>query len=62
MLWPLGVVVVAGLAGFLAGCVLWWAAHRGGLWNFAMALILGVAVLGAAILIGYVMMKSSDLF
>ena len=62
MLVPLAILVAAGIGAVLAGCVLWWAAHRGALWNFAAALILGVLVLVAAILIGYVMVKSTDPF
>lgn len=61
MLTALGVIVAAGVCGFLAGCVLWWASHRSGLWNFAMALVLGVAVVVAALLIAYAMVRSSTL-
>jgi hypothetical protein len=62
MLLPITVVVAAAIGGFLAGYVLWWASHRGGLWTFAAAIVGGLAVFGAAILIAYIMVRSSSPF
>ena len=62
MLVPMLVVVAAAIGGFLAGYVLWWASHRGGLWSFAAAIVAGLAVFGAAILIAYIMVNSARLF
>lgn len=62
MLIGLAVVVAAGIGGLVAGYVLWRAAHLGGLWNLFAGLVLGLAVFVIAILIGYVMVKSGDLF
>jgi hypothetical protein len=55
MLTGLAVVAVAAGFGAAAGFILWWAAHRSALWNFAAAILLGLATLLAAVLIGYLM-------
>ena len=59
MLIPLGIIVAAGIGALVASYVLWWAAHRGGLWNLALGLILGLLLFAVALLIGYVMVAST---
>ena len=61
MLIGLAIIVIAGIGGLLAGYVLWRASHLGGLWGLVAGLLLGVVVLLIAILIAYVMVKSTDL-
>lgn len=60
MLTGLAVVVAAAVCGAAAGYVLWWAAHRSGLWNFAAAILLGLLTVLAAVFIGYLMMRLSS--
>ena len=62
MLIPVVVVLAAAIGGLLAGYVLWWASHRGGLWPFAAAIVGGLAVFATAILIAYIMVNSASLF
>jgi hypothetical protein len=57
----LAIIVIAGMGGLLAGYVLWRASHLGGLWGLFAGVLLGVAVFVIAILIGYVMVRSTDL-
>ena len=57
---PLAVIVAVALAGAGAGCLLWWSAHRSALWNFAAAILLGIATLAGAVGIGYLMVRWSD--
>jgi hypothetical protein len=57
MLVGLAVVVAAALCGAAAGYVLWWAAHRSALWNFAAAILLGLATVLAAVFIAYLMVR-----
>ena len=60
MLIGLAVIVAAAVGSALAGYILWWAAHRSLLWNFAAAILLGLAAFAAAVLIGYLMMQAAD--
>ena len=62
MLVAIAIIVTAGVGAVLAGYVLWWAAQRGGLWNLAMGLLLGVAVFILAALIAYAMVASANPF
>ena len=57
MLIGLAVVIAAGIGAAVASYVLWWAAHRSGLWNFVFALVLGLAACAVALLIAYVMSR-----
>jgi len=59
MLIGLAVIVAAAVGAFLAGYILWWAAHRSALWNFVAAILLGLAAFAAALLIGYLMMRAT---
>lgn len=61
MLIGLAIVVIAGIGGLLAGYVLWRASHLGGLRGLIAGVLLGVVVLAIAILIAYVMTRSTDL-
>ena len=54
------IVAAAALCSVAAGFILWWAAHRSALWNFVAAILLGLATLAAAVLIGYLMMRLSS--
>jgi hypothetical protein len=56
------VIVAAGVGAALAGYILWWAAHRSGLWNLFAGILLGLAAFAAALLIGYLMMRASSPF
>ena len=51
------IVAAAAACGAAAGGILWWAAHRSALWNFVAAILLGLATLAAAVLMGYLMMR-----
>jgi hypothetical protein len=51
------IVAAAAACGAGAGVILWWAAHRSALWNFVAAILLGLATIAAAVLIGYLMMR-----
>jgi len=62
MLIGLVVIVAAGVSAVLAGYILWWAAHRSGLWNLFAGVLLGFAAFVIAVLIGYVMMRATSLF
>ena len=55
MLTALLVIAAAGVAGLLAGFVLWRAAQLSGLWNLFAGVLLGLVAFVVAILIGYVM-------
>jgi hypothetical protein len=59
MLTGLTVIILAGLGGLAAGYVLWWSAHRSGLWNMAAGVFLGLAAFLLAVLIGYVMIAGT---
>ena len=59
MLTALLVIAAAGVAGLLAGFVLWRAAQLSGLWNLFAGVLLGLVAFVVAILIGYVMAQSS---
>jgi hypothetical protein len=62
MLTGLAVIVAAGIGGALAGYILWWAAHRSGLWNLFAGVLLGLAAVAAALLIAYLMTRASSPF
>jgi hypothetical protein len=53
------VITAAGVAGLLAGFVLWRAAQLSGLWNLFAGVLLGLVAFVLAILIAYVMVKSA---
>ena len=59
MLTALIVIAAAGVAGLLAGVVLWRAAQLSGLWNLFAGVLLGLVAIVMAILIAYLMVKSS---
>ena len=46
----------------MAGYVLWWCAQRGGLWNMALGVLLGLAAIILAVLIAFVMVRSTNPF
>jgi hypothetical protein len=53
------VITAAGVAGLLAGFVLWRAAQLSGLWNLFAGVLLGLVAFALAVLIAYVMVKSA---
>ena len=55
------IVAAAGVAGLLAGFVLWRAAQLSGLWNLFAGVLLGLVALVLAVLIGYVMTASAPI-
>jgi hypothetical protein len=59
VLTALVVITAAGVAGLLAGFVLWRAAQLSGLWNLFAGVLLGLAAVLMAILIAYLMVKAS---
>lgn len=58
MLMALAVIAGAALFGAVAGWLLWWSAQRPLLWNFAVAILLGILTLLAAVGIGWLMVRS----
>jgi hypothetical protein len=53
MLKALLLIAVAGLLAVLASRVMWWAAHRSGIWSILLGPMLGLAALLLIILFGY---------
>jgi len=58
----LAIIIAAGTGGLMAGYVLWWCAQRGGLWNMALGVLLGLAAIILAVLIAFVMVRSTNPF
>jgi hypothetical protein len=46
-------IAVAGLIGIVASRVMWWAAHRSGLWAILLGPLLGLAAIMLVVLFGY---------
>jgi hypothetical protein len=51
------VILIAAGAAAATGWLLWWAAHRSALWNFVVAIVMGIGTLVAAVLIAYLMVR-----
>jgi hypothetical protein len=46
-------VAIAGLTAVVASRVMWWAAHRSGLWAILLGPLLGLAAIMLVVLFGY---------
>ena len=57
MVTALGVVLMVAVGAVATGWLLWWAAHRSALWNFVVAIGLGIGTMLAAVLIAYLMLR-----
>ena len=53
MLTTLFLIAVAGLVGLVASRVMWWAAHRSGIWSILLGPLLGLAAIILIIIFGY---------
>ena len=60
MMTRLAIIAAAGIGAALAGYVMWWAANRSGLLTLFSGVILGLLAVGLAVLIGLVMMWSTE--
>lgn len=60
MLTRLAIVAAAGAGALIAGYVMWWAAHRTGLFNVLSGVLIGLLAVAVAMLIGLLMVWSTS--
>ena len=53
MLTTLFLIAVAAIGGVIASRVMWWAAHRSGIWSILLGPMFGLAAIVLIILFGY---------